>query len=87
MAGTRLSEVAPGAGARLDLRGIACPLTFVKTKIALERLPRGTRLEVLLDLGEPSESVPRNCREVGDQVVEITPWEPGVVRMVVVRPG
>ena len=81
-----MSQVAPGAGERLDLRGIACPLTFVKTKIALGRLPPGTRLEVLLDLGEPSESVPRNCQEVGDQVLEVTPWEPGVVRMVVVRP-
>lgn len=72
---------------RLDLRGISCPLTFVKTKIALDRLPRGTRLEVLLDPGEPSESVPRTCRASGDEVLELGPWEAGAVRMVVVRPG
>ena len=72
--------------ASLDLRGISCPLTFVKTKIALDRLPRGSRLEVLLDSGEPSESVPRTCRESGDEVLELGPWEAGVVRMVVVRP-
>ncbi len=73
--------------ASLDLRGVSCPLTFVKTKIALDRLPRGTRLEVLLDSGEPSESVPRTCRESGDEVLELGPWEAGAVRMVVVRPG
>jgi TusA-related sulfurtransferase len=72
---------------RLDLRGVSCPLTFVKTKVALDRLPRGQRLEVLLDLGEPSESVPRTCRESGDEVLELGPWEEGAVRMVVVRPG
>ncbi len=75
-------------GEALDLRGIGCPLTFVRTRVALDRLPRGTTLEVLLDLGEPSESVPRSCREDGDVVLDVVPWlEPGVVRMRVVRPG
>ncbi len=75
------------SAARLDLRGISCPLTFVRTRVALDRLAPGTSLEVLLDLGEPSESVPRSCREDGDLVLELAPWEEeGVVRMVVARP-
>jgi len=41
----------------LDLRGVVCPLNFVKTKLALEKLPQGTVLEVLLDAGEPINSV------------------------------
>ncbi|MHB1525750.1 MAG: sulfurtransferase TusA family protein [Candidatus Dormibacteria bacterium] len=78
----------PSPPARLDLRGIACPLTFVRTRVALERLPPGQPLEVLLDLGEPAESVPRTCEEEGDLVLELGPWEePGVVRLVVARAG
>ncbi|HVB14761.1 MAG TPA: sulfurtransferase TusA family protein [Candidatus Dormibacteraeota bacterium] len=72
--------------ARLDLRGVACPLTFVRTRLALNRLAPGQPLEVLLDDGEPAESVPRSCTEDGEQVLELGPWtEPGVVRLVVAR--
>jgi TusA-related sulfurtransferase len=77
-----------GGMARLDLRGIACPLTFVKTRMALDKLAPGEPLEVLLDVGEPAESVPPACAEDGDVVLELTPWsQPGVVRLVVARSG
>lgn len=69
---------------RLDLRGIACPLTFVRTRLALNRLDPGVPLEVLLDEGEPADSVPRSCIEDGENVLELAPWtEPGVVRLLV----
>lgn len=72
--------------ARLDLRGVRCPLTFVKTRIALDRTAPGQQLEVLLDEGEPAESVPRSCAEDGDSVLHLGPWtEPGVVRLLVTR--
>gem|GEM_PF-1160612 len=82
----------PGGGgtpdvlAQLDLRGVGCPLTFVRTRVALDRLPPGTALEVLLDGGEPSESVPKSCQADGDSVLSLGPsvW-PGVTRMVVMR--
>lgn len=71
---------------RLDLRGVACPLTFVRTRIALDRLAPGEPLEVLLDEGEPADSVPRSCTEDGDQVLELGPsGDPGVVRLLVAR--
>jgi tRNA 2-thiouridine synthesizing protein A len=73
---------------RLDLRGVACPLTFVRTRLALNRLAPGAPLEVLLDEGEPADSVPRSCIEDGDVVLELGPWsEPGVVRLLVARAG
>ena len=52
----------------LDLTGVACPMNWVKTKLALERLGAGERLEVRLDEGEPLESVPRSAREDGHEV-------------------
>jgi TusA-related sulfurtransferase len=67
---------------------VACPLTFVKTRIALDKLAPGEPLEVLLDVGEPADSVPAACAEDGDVVMELGSWsEPGVVRMVVARSG
>lgn len=52
----------------LDLRGVACPLNWVRTKLALERLRPGDELTVRLDAGEPIESVPRSAREDGHRV-------------------
>ncbi len=57
--------------ARLDLRPFACPLTYVKTRIALERLRPGEVLEVWLSPGEPVESVPRSAEEDGHRVVAV----------------
>jgi len=56
------------AAGELDLRGVACPMNWVKTKLALERLTPGDELAVRLDLGEPIESVPRSAREDGHEV-------------------
>jgi TusA-related sulfurtransferase len=52
----------------LDLTGVACPLNWVKTRLALERLDSGERLTVRLDPGEAIESVPRSAREDGHEV-------------------
>ena len=42
----------------IDLRGVACPLNFVKAKLELEKLRTGSILEVLLDESEPVRNVP-----------------------------
>jgi TusA-related sulfurtransferase len=46
----------------LDLRPFACPLTWVKARIALERLAAGESMAVLLADGEPAQSVPESAR-------------------------
>jgi TusA-related sulfurtransferase len=61
----------------LDLRPYACPLTYVKTRIALERLAEGERLELWLSAGEPVESVPRSAEEEGHRVVVVEPLGQG----------
>ena len=53
---------------QIDLRGVACPMNWVKTKLALERLSAGEALHVRLDPGEPIESVPRSAEEDGHDV-------------------
>jgi TusA-related sulfurtransferase len=52
----------------LDLTGVACPLNWVKTKLALESMTPGESIAVRLDAGEPLDSVPRSAREDGHEV-------------------
>jgi len=56
--------------AELDLSGVLCPMTWVRTRLALEDLAPGERLDVRLDPGESLESVPRSAREDGHEVSE-----------------
>jgi sulfite reductase (ferredoxin) len=55
----------------IDLRGVACPLNFVKAKLELEKLETGDILEVLLDKGEPVRNAPASFAEQGQEIVEI----------------
>lgn len=75
--------------ATLDLRPYACPLTYVKARIALERLAPGDVLEVWLSAGEPVESVPRSAEEEGHRVVAVEPLglEGGTAFRVLVEKG
>ena len=52
----------------LDVTGLRCPMTWVRTKLELERLPAGETLEVRLPPGEAVESVPRSARDAGHDV-------------------
>ena len=47
-------------------------MTFVKTKLELEKLHDGDILEVLLSPGEPLENVPKSAKEQGYKVLEIS---------------
>jgi tRNA 2-thiouridine synthesizing protein A len=61
------------SAARVDVRDVACPMTWVRTRIALDRLAPGEALEVLLLAGEPLESVPRTAEEEGHRVAALEP--------------
>ncbi|MEA2474670.1 MAG: tRNA 2-thiouridine synthesizing protein [Thermoleophilaceae bacterium] len=54
--------------AALDLRGVPCPMNWVRTRLALEGMAPGDRLDVSLDHGEPLASVPLSAREDGHEV-------------------
>ncbi|MFH1615974.1 MAG: sulfurtransferase TusA family protein [Planctomycetota bacterium] len=55
----------------IDLRGVVCPLNFVKAKLELEKLKVGDVLEVLLDEGEPVRNVPASFADQGQEVLEV----------------
>jgi len=52
-----------------DFRGVACPMNFVKTKIALAPMSSGETLEVYLDDGEPIINVPESVRLEGHEIL------------------
>lgn len=54
----------------LDLRGVKCPMNYVKAKLALEKLPKGTKLKTIIDLGEPVEMVPKSLKADGYEILE-----------------
>jgi sulfite reductase (ferredoxin) len=55
----------------LDLRGVACPMNFVRAKLELEKMKIGDILDILLDDGEPVRNVPASFREEGQDVKAI----------------
>ena len=57
----------------LDITSDVCPITFVKTKLLIERMKSGEVLEVRLTEGEPLENVPRSVREEGHEVLSVEP--------------
>ena len=57
---------------RIDITDVNCPITFVKTKVALDELENGQILQVHLNDGEPIQNVPRSVREEGHDVLKIT---------------
>ncbi len=59
------------ADEKLDLRGVVCPINFVKTKLKLEEMNRGQVLEVIIDEGEPIKNVPRSVKEEGHEIIGV----------------
>jgi tRNA 2-thiouridine synthesizing protein A len=64
-----MSDIKPNAS--IDLRGVMCPINFVKTKLKLETLDAGEVLEVILDSGEPIQNVPKSIKEEGHKILEV----------------
>lgn len=74
----------------LDITALVCPMTFVRTKLAVERLQSGQTIEVRMNFGEPSRNVPASLREHGYVVTNPQPENPaspdGVQRLLVKKP-
>jgi len=71
----------------VDITDVNCPVTFVKTKVALEELDEGQILQVHLNGGEPLENVPRSIKEEGHEVLNITDNEDGTYELYIKKVG
>ncbi|MBP5306877.1 MAG: sulfurtransferase TusA family protein [Paludibacteraceae bacterium] len=67
----------------LDITREHCPMTFVKTKLALANLGAGEMLEVLVSEGEPLRNIPRSATEQGFTVISVEPVADGIHRITI----
>lgn len=69
--------------ATVDITREVCPMTYVRVKLALERLTKGALLEVILKGEEPLKNVPKSAREDGHEVVSLEPVAEGRSRLLI----
>lgn len=69
----------------LDITGEICPMTFVRTRLALDRLSPGQVLLVLLRGEEPVRNVPRTAIEQGHSVLSQETGADGVTQLLIRR--
>ena len=68
-----LMKKTTGSDYFLDITDQICPMTFVKTKLLIEKMGPGQTAEIHLQGQEPLDNVPRSVREFGHEVVSLEP--------------
>jgi TusA-related sulfurtransferase len=56
---------------KINIKGLICPYTFVKSKLAVEDMEVGEVLEILLDYEEASRSIPKSMEDHGHKVLKV----------------
>jgi tRNA 2-thiouridine synthesizing protein A len=59
------------ASRTLDIRGQVCPLTFVRSKLAIEKMAIGEVLEIIVDHPPAAVNVPRSMEREGQTVLKV----------------
>ena len=72
---------------RIDITRDTCPMTFVRTRLALDRMAPGQVLLVEMRGAEPVRNVPRTAVEQGPEVLSQDEAGDGLVRLWLRRGG
>lgn len=67
----------------IDITLETCPMTFVRVRLALDRLQPGAELGVLLKGEEPRLNVPRTATEQGHMVLQQEDRTDGTTHLVI----
>jgi TusA-related sulfurtransferase len=67
----------------LDITKEHCPMTFVKTKIALDALDPDGTLELFVLKGEPLDNIPRSAKEEGHTILAVEQVEGDVYKILI----
>jgi tRNA 2-thiouridine synthesizing protein A len=70
---------------QIDITRDVCPMTFVRTRLALDKMAPGETLLVTLKGDEPLRNVPRSATEQGHEVLSLETDESGVSRLIIRR--
>ena len=57
----------------LDITADVCPMTFVRTKLFIERINAGDVLQIRMKGREPFINVPKSVQELGHDILELLP--------------
>lgn len=71
----------------VNIKGLVCPITFVKAKLAIEDMSSGQVLEIILDYEEASRSIPRSMKEQGHEPLSVEKINATDWRLLVRRGG
>jgi sulfite reductase (ferredoxin) len=71
------------SGYFLDLKGVACPFNYVKAKLFMEPLNKGSIITLILDEGEPIRNVPQSLKNDGHDIIEMTKIDENHYKLVV----
>lgn len=71
----------------VNITDVICPITYVKTKVALEDIGGGEILQVKLNAGEPIQNVPRSLKEDGHKILAVLENEDGTYTLYVEKDG
>jgi tRNA 2-thiouridine synthesizing protein A len=69
----------------IDITAELCPMTFVRTRLALDRMSPGETLLVKLKGEEPIRNVPRTATEQGHEVLSMDTDADGISRLLIRR--
>jgi TusA-related sulfurtransferase len=69
------------ADRELDITREICPMTFVRTRLMLDRMNPGQTLLVRLKGDEPLRNVPRTAKEQGHEVLSVETGPDGVTTL------
>jgi sulfite reductase (ferredoxin) len=53
----------------VNLRGVKCPINFVKVKVELSKIKSGQKLGFYLDDGDPINNVPQSVTKEGNEII------------------
>ncbi|MBE7620560.1 sulfurtransferase TusA family protein [Gluconacetobacter entanii] len=68
----------------IDITRDVCPMTFVRTRLALDRLAPGGRLQVRLRGDEPLDNVSRSVRLLGHEVAMHEAQDDGLTHVLLI---
>jgi len=66
-------EIAETADHRLDITADICPMTFVRTRLLIEKMAAGDVAEIRLRGEEPLKNVPDSVAELGHDILSLEP--------------
>ena len=71
----------------IDVTADICPMTFVRTRLQLDKLPVGAVLDILYKGEEPRQNLARSLAEQGHEILEAVHSEDGHGRLRVRKGG